>query len=792
MSKKTIKKSVDSNKKNDINPRLSSEIVGIFLLTVGVISIFSLLEFNTGSVGLYIAKFLQYSFGLGSIVIPLLMIIIGIFYITKDHGIIYTVRFWGLALLYISLLALLHHFLIDENKEILPESLTHGGGLIGGMLLFILRKFLGFYGSLIFLLASSLCGILIVTTWSLYQTVVTARNQAQQGLTTAYEQFEKVGKIYNHERDRRFAKKALQEEKTKKIVPLSEEETVGVSDSPLIEKLLEQSVLQERMESRSDDKIEENIDRVKETAVENKIKQPVKSKEPDDGPILQPDKSQVIGYVLPPLSLLKKSIEPTDGKLVKEVANNAKILEQTLENFNVKVKIINISQGPTVTRYELEPAPGVKVSKIVNLADDIALSLAASGVRIEAPIPGKAAIGIEVPNKVTLSVPLRDVLESDEFLKSSSRLVVALGKDIAGKAITADLGKMPHLLVAGSTGSGKSVCINTLLTSILFKASPQEVRLILIDPKVVELTSYNGLPHLLTPVVTDAKKAASALRWAVQEMERRYEMFAAGGVRDIGRYNEMIDQFPTGEGSNGEKIPYIMIIIDELADLMMLSPVDVEDAIIRLAQKARASGIHMVLATQRPSVDVITGLIKANVPSRISFAVSSQIDSRTILDMAGAEKLLGKGDMLFYPIGMSKPLRVQGAFIADGEVEQLTEYIKKQVEPPEYTEEITTCEGSSKEEKKQNEFEDELFEEAIRMIMETNQASASMLQRKFRIGYTRASRLIDTMEELKIIGPNVGSKSRDIIMTYDQVYERYLTTTSQSNNQDEKEKEDIM
>lgn len=780
MSRRNSKKKAEEKKESHINPRLGSEIVGIFLLAAGIISIFSLLNFNTGSVGIYISKFLSYSFGVGAIVIPLLMMIIGVFYIKTNQGIVYSVRFWGLALLYISLLGLIHHFLILENNEIMPESLVNGGGLVGGMLLFLLRKIFGFYGSLILLLASCLCGILIATTWSLYQAFLKARDQAQQGLSTAYEQFEKVGKFYNQEKDRRFAEKALRSGQLSAELAATVEQLVTVTDNPLMDKLLEQAALQEQTEARSEALIEESTRQVRESTASCKITQTSKSKVTDDGSILQPENIQVTGYVLPPLSLLQKTMAPTDGKLAKEVANNARILEKTLESFNIKAKIIHISQGPTVTRYELEPAPGVKVSKIVNLADDIALSLAASGVRIEAPIPGKAAIGIEVPNKVTLSVPLRDVLESDDFLKSSSKLVVALGKDIAGKTVTADLGKMPHLLVAGSTGSGKSVCINTLLTSILFKATPQEVRLILIDPKVVELTSYNGLPHLLTPVVTDSKKAASALRWAVQEMERRYEMFAAAGVRDIGRYNEMIEQFPKGAGSSGEQIPYIMIIIDELADLMMVSPVDVEDAIIRLAQKARASGIHMVLATQRPSVDVITGLIKANVPSRISFAVSSQIDSRTILDMAGAEKLLGKGDMLFSPIGMSKPLRVQGAFIADSEVEQLTEYIKKQVEPPEYLEGITACEGASKEEKKQNVVEDELFEEAIRIIMETNQASASMLQRKFRIGYTRASRLIDTMEEMKIIGPNIGSKPREIIMNYDQIYDRYIKNEAQS------------
>lgn len=778
MSRRNTKSDIE-DRENAINPRLRSEVLGIFLLAAGIISVISLLDFNTGSIGLYIAKFLKYSFGLGAFVIPLLMMIIGGFYIKKDHGIVYSIRFWGLALLYISLLALLHHFLIFENREILPESLANGGGLIGGMLLFILRKFFGFYGAFIMLVALGLCGILIATTWSLYQAYLTAKERTQQGLSNAYEQIEKVGSFYNQEKDRHFLRKYSNEDEQQ-----LQEDNITVSGKPFIDNLLEQAAHQEAEEADYKIKKEEPAYRPTESNGEPKNKPGNKGKGEETHSILEPETKFVAGYILPPLSILQKSANQADGKRAKEVANNAKILESTLESFNVKAKMIHISQGPTVTRYELEPAPGVKVSKIVNLADDIALSLAASGVRIEAPIPGKAAIGIEVPNKVLASVPLRDVLESNEFLKAPSKLIVALGKDIAGQTVTADLGKMPHLLVAGSTGSGKSVCINTLLTSILFKATPQEVRLILIDPKVVELTNYNGLPHLLTPVVTDAQKAASALRWAVQEMERRYEMFAAAGVRDIGRYNDLIDHFPVGEGSSGEKIPYILIIIDELADLMMVSPVDVEDAIIRLAQKARAAGIHMVLATQRPSVDVITGLIKANVPSRIAFAVSSQIDSRTILDMAGAEKLLGKGDMLFSPIGMSKPLRVQGAFIADSEVEELTEYIKKQVEPPEYMEGITACENLAKEESGPSVFEDELFEEAVRIIMELNQASASMLQRKFRIGYTRAARLIDAMEEMKIIGPNMGSKPREITMTYDQVCERYFKETTQVNTTD--------
>jgi S-DNA-T family DNA segregation ATPase FtsK/SpoIIIE len=766
--------------KKDTNLRQRYEMGGIFLVAAGIISLISLYWGNTGAIGVYIAKLLTYAFGLGAVVIPILMIVIGGLYIRSASAIVYSIRFWGLLLVYVSVLALLHHFLIPEGREILPESLPKGGGLAGGMTLFILRKFLGYYGAFVMLLALTLCGILIVTTWSLYHTLVTAKEKTQEGLSSAYEVIGRAGKFYNQEKDRRFALA-----KQAEVAATLEKDTITPARSTLFSGLFRNSQLPEKREEFqevTEDKAKSPVEEVAREVIEKALpingKNQAKREKVQSGESMIPEITQVSGYTLPPLSILKKAERSNDGKQAKEVAHNAKVLEETLQSFNVKARISHISQGPTVTRYEVEPAPGIKVSRIVNLADDIALSLAASGVRIEAPIPGKAAVGIEVPNKAVSSVPLREVLENNEFLQASSKLVVSLGKDIAGQVVTADLGKMPHLLVAGSTGSGKSVCVNTLLTSILFRATPEEVKFILIDPKVVELTSYNGLPHLLTPVVTDAKKAAAALRWAVQEMERRYELFAAAGVRDIGRYNEQIDKFLKGEGSSGDKIPYILVVIDELADLMMVSPVDVEDAIIRLAQKARAAGIHMVLATQRPSVDVITGLIKANVPSRISFAVSSQIDSRTILDMAGAEKLLGKGDMLFYPIGAPKPIRVQGAFIADSEVEELTGYIKKQVEVPEYVEGITTCDEKAKEQEQQPLFADELMEEAVRIIMETGQASASMLQRKFRIGYTRAARLIDTMEEMKILGPNMGSKPRDILMTFDQVWDRYFSNQS--------------
>ena len=474
-------------------------------------------------------------------------------------------------------------------------------------------------------------------------------------------------------------------------------------------------------------------------------------------------------YHFPSLDILAKGKGSQNNG--EEVAHNAMMLENVLSNFGITAKVVNATQGPTVTRYEIEPAPGVKVSRIVNLTDDIALNLAAQHIRMEAPIPGKSAIGIEVPNKTTEAVHLRDVLDCSDFKDARGGIPVGLGKDIAGKPVITDLAKMPHLLVAGTTGSGKSVCVNTLISSILFSRKPEEVKLLLIDPKMVELSIYNGIPHLMAPVVTDMKKAAAVLRWAVREMEARYKAFAASGKRDIKSYNEAHPK---------AAMPLIVLIIDELADLMMTAPDDIEESISRLAQMARAAGIHMVLATQRPSVNVITGSIKANVPSRISFAVGSQIDSRTILDMAGAEKLLGKGDMLFAPIGANKPIRVQGAFISDDEVEKLVEFVKAQREP-EYDNTVTQ-EAEKEVEKETSDdndvYRDELLERAVNLVMESGQASVSMLQRRFRIGYTRAARLVDTMEDLKIVGPSMGSKAREILMSPEQAKARYFSDSN--------------
>lgn len=490
------------------------------------------------------------------------------------------------------------------------------------------------------------------------------------------------------------------------------------------------------------------------------------------------NQSVLQSYKAPPMDLLSLPKQKGKGNIEMENKATAIRLQQTLQNFGVKVTITNISCGPSVTRYELQPEQGVKVSKIVSLADDIKLNLAAADIRIEAPIPGKAAIGIEVPNKEAGSVGLRELLEDDAFTGNSSKIAFAAGKDIAGKPIVADIAKMPHLLIAGATGSGKSVCINTIIMSILYKARPDEVKLIMVDPKVVELSVYNGIPHLLAPVVTDPKKASGALNWAVAEMTDRYKKFAQMGVRNLKGYNAEIQKISTAQiqttpdsqkQEKPEKMPEIVIIIDELADLMMVAPGEVEDAICRLAQLARAAGIHLVIATQRPSVNVITGIIKANVPSRIAFSVSSGVDSRTIIDMNGAEKLLGKGDMLFFPSGYPKPVRVQGAFVSDEEVSNVVDYLKQNmVEEVVYNEDITNVSSPVSETEKNNNDRDSLFEEAGRFVIEKDKGSIGMLQRYFKIGFNRAGRIMDQLAEMGVVGPEIGTKARKILMTQEE------------------------
>lgn len=779
------------------------ELPGIVLFAIAAVCACGLLNFNVGFVGVAFAKGLTYLFGVGAWPLVLLMFFIAGQIIIRHVWIEDKIRAFGVTVFFVTGLSVYHHFAIRPGAEILPESLARGGGLVGGLLLFIMRKFFGIDGSIIMLGAVALGALLLATTWSLARGYFRTKNTAEKVVNKtgdaigrtyvkaslkADEVEEKISRrikdsFYNQEADPHFAGDFVAKQDSQpeaeiepfnfepiEITPPEEpkksrrkkNEEVTENDNTAVPKF--------SIEYSSTNKKAELVDcetgEILDADVDMSAAEGAEA-DADSNEASTPVDSQVEKeYVLPKVEdILNLNVKEKNAELEQEIANNAQILAKALENFRVKATIVNACHGPAVTRYELEPAPGVKVSKITNLADDLALALAAFSVRIE-PIPGKSAIGIEVPNKELEGVQLRDVLECDLFDSAKSKLTVGLGMDIGGQAIFADLAKMPHLLVAGATGSGKSVCINTIITSILFKASPDEVKFILIDPKMVELSNYNGIPHLMVPVVTDAKKAASVLNWSVQEMEKRYSLFAAAGVRDMERYNRL--DVP-------EKMPAVVIIIDELADLMMVAPHDVEDAICRLAQKARAAGIHLVLATQRPSVDVITGVIKANIPSRISFAVSSQVDSRTILDMGGAEKLLGKGDMLFYPVGSSKPRRVQGAFVSDGEVDKLLDYIRAQGQEMEANEEIISFtendvkEKDSKAEKKSRQNDqDELLVEAVKMVLSTGQASSSSIQRRFRIGYTRAARLIDTMEALHIVGPSMGSKPREILMTTEQ------------------------
>lgn len=512
---------------------------------------------------------------------------------------------------------------------------------------------------------------------------------------------------------------------------------------------------------------------VKKEEIKNENKKP-SDNEPIPTINIDTVEPEVPNYVLPPIDILQKPKGVGGDKYKKELVATAQKLQDTLNSFGVAANVVNVSRGPAVTRYELAPEAGVKVSKIVGLTDDIALNLAAPSIRMEAPIPGKAAVGIEIPNTSVDAVFLREILDTKDFNEHPSKIAFGLGKDTAGKTMIADIAKMPHVLIAGATGSGKSVCINTIITSLLYRAKPNEVKLIMIDPKVVELGVYNGIPHLLIPVVTDPKKAAGALNWAVQEMVNRYNLFAQKGVRDMKGYNDAVK-------ANGEDgaLPHIVIIVDELADLMMVAPNDVEDAICRLAQMARAAGMHLVIATQRPSVDVITGLIKANVPSRIAFAVSSQVDSRTILDMAGAEKLLGKGDMLFYPMGASKPTRVQGAFVTDKEVEQIVDFIKSKNEVK-YDEDVlekiqSGVPGTAKTEEDAGD-NDPLLNDVISMVVELGQASTSLIQRRFKVGYARAARIIDQMEERGIISGFDGTKPRQVLISKENWEEMQATS----------------
>ncbi len=744
---------VAENQKNE----LKYEILGISFLAFAVLCLVSLFTNSTGAVGGLVVRAIKTVAGEGKYVFPIVVAFFGVKMIVERKK----ARFGSQVLAGVALLALIltffHLQLNVAEKELFKAGVDgRGGGIIGGTCAAILLAAFGKTGTYIVWVALMIISLVLITNVS-FLTIA--------GIVSA-----RVAACWR--RLREFISGFV-------YVDIEEDEEALPEIQPGKRRvILDSNIFDFRQDAPEEDNAKdgerelpkvniypEPIERVL-AHEENREKADVinlaerKAKVKQAGPLNPAGRTP--GYHLPPLSLFSRGVKAKNLRASKDITDNVRILEDTLESFGVKAKVTQVSRGPTITRYEIQPAPGVKVSRIVSLADDIALSLAASGVRIEAPIPGKAAVGIEVPNKEISVVTMRELLETKEFANAYSKLTFVLGKDIAGTTIIADLAQMPHLLIAGATGTGKSVCMNTLIASILFKAKPDEVKFLLIDPKVVELTAYNGIPHLIAPVVTDAKKAAVSLRWAVREMEKRYELFAQVGVKDILKFNHAVESgaldFET------EFMPSILIVIDELADLMMVAPADVEDAVCRLAQMARAAGIHLVVATQRPSVDVITGLIKANISSRIAFAVSSQIDSRTILDMAGAEKLLGKGDMLFFPVGAAKPLRLQGAFVSDKEVEALVAYLKQQGQP-QFVEGIIFADSAGAVDYGE---EDELFPEAVRILIECGQASISMLQRRLRIGYARAARLIDYMEERGIVGKYEGSKPRAILMTLEQ------------------------
>lgn len=772
-------------KKNKISTTIKNEIIGILIIGLSCLGFVLLFSENNSLVATYGVEFLRIIAGDGSVGIFIVLAAVGISLMGKNKEML-TSRMMGIIILLFAAVGFLHLNVIDattNSGEIFKAGWDgKGGGLFGAAITYFFLNAVGKTGSYILLVVLAIIGSVLFFNRSLVTTILEILSWLKRLITellNSVNDFIKVLSQTGKDQTSKTAKgnskaaNSLREARKKR----SERESADfIFEAESENELVIVDNYENNIPIDPSDKKQKNGEsfnpRQKSIFVEE-AEQPNMNQSPfaDIGkitstPISRQSESSK-DFRLPPLTLVNKSLRVKNQRLNKGLADSVKILEETLASFGVKVKVTRVSQGPTITRYEVQPAPGVKVSKITGLADDIALSLAASDVRMEAPIPGKSAVGIEVPNKEIAIVHFREVLETEEFQSSPSKLSLALGKDISGTPIIGDLTRMPHMLIAGATGAGKSVCINTIIASIVYKAKPDEVKLLLIDPKKVELTNYNGIPHLISPVVTEPQKAAGALKWIVTEMESRYELFASSGVRDIVRYNYI-------QGEKNEEtakpLPYVVVIIDELSDLMMVAPGDVEELICRLAQMARAAGIHLIVATQRPSVDVITGLIKANIPSRIAFAVSSQTDSRTILDTGGAEKLLGRGDMLYHPIGTNKPLRVQGCFLSDKEVKNIVDYLKKQGQP-EYHEIPET----NLERKNGEEPEDELFYKAALLFYENNTASVSLLQRRLRVGYTRAARLMDILEDKGVVGPYEGSKPREIVMSRGQFEQRYGT-----------------
>ncbi len=777
-----------------------NEIQGILVLALGVLMLLSFYIKNSiGRFGMFIREASLGILGIPAFLIPPLIILYGMLLIAAYNKIDLKKKPLYVFILFALVSALIQTGSYDPEgfsgitplkaleRFYLEGAALSGGGVIGGLISLPFLVTFQVPGTIIILTALSLIDIILLTNKSIadffrnIRSLVSKRKKARQSDETELDDLQPVIEENGDEISLRFDKPKVIDfriEKTARELKKHQKRKEGSAKAKLLpeddtdvsieyigpEESATELVIDDIKKSHSSKK-SAGRRRTANKTVEEPGLQEIVIKGPAKA------KKQNTKYVFPPLDLLIEE-DPDTGSsrsYRSQALEGAKKLEETLLSFGVSAKVVNVTRGPTVTRYELQPSAGVKVSRIVNLSDDIALNLAAPGIRIEAPIPGKAAIGIEVPNREINMVRLREVLESAEFARHPSKIAFAAGKDISGEPVIADISKMPHLLIAGATGSGKSVCINCLIMSILYKSSPDEVKLLLIDPKVVELGVYNGIPHLLIPVVTDPKKAAGALNWAVQEMVNRYKLFAEKNVRDIKGYNALVSR------TDDEPVmPQIVIIIDELADLMMVAPNEVEDAICRLAQMARAAGMHLVLATQRPSVDVITGVIKANIPSRISFAVSSQVDSRTILDMAGAEKLLGRGDMLMHPVGKPKPVRIQGANITDAEIERVVEYIKAQGDAEYDDEIIEEINSDDKPDTSDDGDNDELLPQAIDLVIDAGQASVSFIQRKFRVGYARAGRIIDQMEARGIISGHEGSKPRQVLITKQQWHEMQM------------------
>ncbi len=749
------------------NPQKRKELILVIGFAVSILLALCCYLKSAGIVGGAVKNVLLGAFGLPAMALPVVLLVGLIHYLRHNGTFLYQYLFW--VTLFCSVCGLFHLF-GGKMDAYTPATfyregvLMIGGGFLGGNIAYGIQSLFGFWGAAVVLLCLVIVFTMLVTNLS---------------LVVIYRKLSAGRRAYMEDRRARLAEAveelsapAPKEPRRKKEKPLVEptedakklmgDEVIDIPDTRPEEPQGEQLNL-----FRQEEEEEEAPDVTSAEVAAEIAETPVQT-----------------GYIFPPVSLLTRK-EKGDTYSEEATARTAEKLVETLKSFGVETTLIGVSHGPSVTRYELQPHSGVKVSKIVNLADDIALNLAARGVRIEAPIPGKAAVGVEVPNTSVSAVYIREVLENRVFSESESPLSFVLGRDISGKPVVADIASMPHLLIAGATGSGKSVCINTMIISLLYKSSPEDVRLLMVDPKVVELGVYNGIPHLLIPVVTEPKKAAGALAWAVSEMTRRYNLFAEHKARNITEYNAKVEDqnFMEGELETDndfdiprmEKLPQIVIIIDELADLMMVASKEVEDHICRLAQMARAAGMHLVIATQRPSVDVITGIIKANIPSRIAFKVSSQVDSRTILDAAGAEKLLGRGDMLYSPVGVSKPLRMQGAYITEGEVESVIKFVKENysaVYQQDIIEQIESGVNIPGNDTRDDEDEmDDQFYEALEACVESGQASATLLQRKIKVGYARAARIIDQLEDHGFVGPYEGSKPRTVLITRDELNE---------------------